>query len=179
MTMVPGGNEGGFTLIEMLIALMLFALISLAGVALIEAVIGAQRRTDNRLERLAALQRTSYLINSDLSQMAAGSLVGTDRGIRFGRHSAAAAGESDMVQYRLTGHDLVRSVGARPHTLLNAVAGLRVLYLEQGGGWRETWPPPDVRDAAPSAIDLSISLDAAAGAPGGMLRRIVALPTTP
>ena len=169
----------GFTLIEMLIALLLFALISLAGIALIQAVLGVQRRADSRLERLAALQRTSYLIDNDLAQMTTGSLVTADREFRFRRHSVAASGGEDLVRYRLAGRDLVRAVGSRRHILLTGVAAMQVRYLEMPGGWREGWPPPQATDETPAAIDLSLSLDPAAGAPNGRFRRIVALPAAP
>ncbi len=61
------GEEQGFTLIEMLVALALLALISLAGFALIQTVLNAQQRTDGRLERLAGLERAVYLIDADFA----------------------------------------------------------------------------------------------------------------
>ena len=43
------GSEAGFTLVEMLVALALFALVGLASFALLETVIRTRDRTEGRL----------------------------------------------------------------------------------------------------------------------------------
>ncbi len=71
MTPRPHG-QGGFTLLELMISLGLFALIAVAGLALVDSVIGVDGRTEARLDRVADLQRAMVVVSSDLDQIAPG-----------------------------------------------------------------------------------------------------------
>ena len=103
-------NDAGFTLIEMMIALVLFALISLAGLALVNGVLGVQGRTETRLDRLADLQRTMLVVTSDVEQIAAGDVAGGGDSLRFTRAAPGLGGAPAAVRYALVGDTLVRSV---------------------------------------------------------------------
>ena len=72
----PGGRdrEAGVTLTEVLVALVLFALIGGAGLAVLDQVLRVQARTDGRLERLAEVQRAMHLLTLDFMQATGGSL---------------------------------------------------------------------------------------------------------
>jgi general secretion pathway protein J len=59
----------GFTLLEILIALALFAILSLMAYAGLGSVLDAQASTEPRSEQMAQLQMTLYLLNEDLNQV--------------------------------------------------------------------------------------------------------------
>ena len=69
---VRAAHSAGFTLIEMMVALLLFALISLAGVSLVETMARMQRATAGRADRLADIQRAMFLVDADFGQLASG-----------------------------------------------------------------------------------------------------------
>ena len=58
----------GFTLLEILIALAIFAIMSMMAYAGLAAVLDARAATEPRSEQMAQLQTTLYLLNEDLSQ---------------------------------------------------------------------------------------------------------------
>lgn len=171
--MKPPRHEAGFTLVEMLVALVLLALISLAGFALIQTVLAAQHRTEGRLERLARLERALYLIDADFAQAIEGPYV-ADNAVLIRRN---AAGGPVIVGYALVGGALVRIYGATPRPLIGNV-GAAEWRFHRGGAW--TAQAPSREDPQPAdAIALTLRLLPDNGAPGGTLRRVVALPARP
>lgn len=168
-----GRSDAGFTLIEMLVALALLALISLAGFALIQTVLVAQRRTEGRLERLAGLERALYLIDSDFGQTIDGPYE-ADHAILIRRN---AAGGPVLVSYAAIGGALVRLYGATARPLIGDVTSVEWRF-HRAGGW--TAEPPRREDIDPAdAIALTLRLAPAGGAPGGTVRRVVTLPAKP
>lgn len=176
----PGG-QAGFTLIEMIVALALLALISLAGFGLIQTVLTAQRRTEGRLERLARLERALYLIDADFGQVVEGP-YGPDPKDRNAIAGAVlmrrnAAGGPTMVGYAVVGGSLMRLYGARARPLIANVTAVQWRF-HRNGAW--STQPPKREDTRPAdAIALTLRLGPADGAPGGLLRRVVILPTRP
>lgn len=61
-------REAGFTLVEVMIALAIFAMIAVAGVAILSFSVRAGAATAARLDGAAALARTVSLLSSDLGQ---------------------------------------------------------------------------------------------------------------
>lgn len=170
----PAGiEEAGFTLIEMLVALGLLALISLAGFALIQTVLTAQRRTEGRLERLAGLERALYLVDSDFGQAIDGPYE-ADHAILIRRN---AAGGPVLVSYATIGGALVRLYGASARPLIANVTSADWSF-HRASGWTADAPKREDTDPA-DAIALTLHLAPADGAPGGTLRRVVALPAKP
>lgn len=68
----------GFTLIEMMVALLIFALITAAGVAVMSSTLTNQSAVRVRVERYAELQRMRALMKADLSQAATRRTRGED-----------------------------------------------------------------------------------------------------
>lgn len=60
----------GFTLVEMLVAVLVFALISAAGVVVLAQAADHQATVGARLDRLGEFQRARALLQADLSQVA-------------------------------------------------------------------------------------------------------------
>jgi general secretion pathway protein J len=183
MSQRPRAGERGFTLIEMIVSLALFALISLAGIALVQTVMTAQERTGGRIERLADLQRAMFLIKSDLEQYAGGLILENNQLI-FERHSMTPLG-NQPVTYRLTAGMMRRSVGtglgtARDQRLLTQVDRLTISVLNRQGQWQDRWPGTDAQKKEwPLAVAIDIGLKPSPRQPGGTLRRVVGLPAQP
>ncbi|WP_294336144.1 type II secretion system protein GspJ [uncultured Sphingomonas sp.] len=164
-------DDAGFTLIELMISLLLFALIAVAGVALVDSVLGVQGRTEARLDRLTALQRAMLVVTGDIEQVANGNVEGAAAALTFRRAAPGVGGPPITVRYGLDRGVLVRDAGNGAQALLGGVAGVRWRFAEQGN-WLGRWPAGDPK-AWPGAIELEVTL---AGTPTGTIRRVVALP---
>ncbi|PVM77575.1 type II secretion system minor pseudopilin GspJ [Caulobacter radicis] len=68
----------GFTLVEMLVAVLIFALISAAGVAVMGSTLANQSAVRVTVDRHAELQRARAILKADLSQAAARRTRGED-----------------------------------------------------------------------------------------------------
>lgn len=66
----PVRHARGFTLVEVMVALAIFALVSAAGVAILGWAADQQSGVRVRMDRLAELQRAHSLLKADLSQTA-------------------------------------------------------------------------------------------------------------
>ncbi|MBU1346278.1 MAG: prepilin-type N-terminal cleavage/methylation domain-containing protein [Alphaproteobacteria bacterium] len=186
----------GFTLIEVLIALGLFALIGVAGFTLLDSVLRTQDATDTRLSRMAEIQRAMLVVSSDLDQLT-GSLAGS--GAALSLQKTDLNGGIVTVAYDLSGATLTRSVsgagGQRVQILLTEVSGLRWTFHRRRGDWLETWPqdaapvPPPLPgpdgvvptpgprpDEGVTAVALDITLTGLDGRPGATLRRVASIP---
>ncbi|WP_076071577.1 type II secretion system protein GspJ [Sphingomonas montana] len=181
---VPAAEQG-FTLIELIVSLALFGLIAVAGLALVENVLGVQAQTDGRLERLGDLQRAMFVVTSDLEQVSEGAITGSAAGVAFRRHAQANGGYGAPVAYTLVAGALTRTLmpvvpgePIRSQRLLDGVSAARWRYRDGAAGWRDSWPPAEVERQGdwPDAIDVTLVLTPGRGRPAGTVRRIVALP---
>ncbi|MGB3738435.1 MAG: prepilin-type N-terminal cleavage/methylation domain-containing protein [Pontixanthobacter sp.] len=166
----PSSGDSGFTLVELLVSLLLFALISLAGVGLVETVIGVQQRTETRAERLSEIQRALYLLGADIEQLSSGPLI-ENGSLLFTRGSAA--GDYPVV-YRYADGMLYRQAGTRELPMVAGVGGLSLRFFKNGA-WTNT---PFTQDdmARPKAIELTLQLAPLPGQTAGPVRRVIELP---
>jgi general secretion pathway protein J len=170
-------DDSGFTLIELMISLALFALIAVAGLALVDSVLGVQGRTEGRLDRLATLQRAMLVVGSDLEQIARGDLKGGGADVSFTRAAPGVGGPPIGVSYALAGGVLTRSAGGATQALLPGVSALRWRFFD--GGWIDRWPAGEgAARAWPRAIEFEVTL-AEGAVPQGALRRVIQLPVRP
>ncbi len=176
---LPGRNAAaGVTLVEMLVALVLFALIAAAGFTVLDQVVRVQTGTEGRLARLAEMQRTMQILTQDFMLASTASLSFSDGAVSFRR--SAANGEM-AVRYDLEDATLIRSVsgglGARParQALVSGVAALRWGFLDGDRKWNARWP---ANPLAPARNPVAVSLELELGGRGlaGVLRRIAILP---
>ena len=169
--------ESGFTLIEMIVALALFGLISLAGFALVDTALRARARTEGRADRLAAIERAVAIVDADIGQIAPGPITLTGTDIEFRRHTPAG---DVPIRYSFAAGTLARSIGGRSQMLLNRVTGGGLSFYAAGEGWRDSWPPSRERaDEWPRALALVVALAPGDPGPGGTIRRVIELPAKP
>lgn len=176
--------RSGFSLVEVLVALLLFALIAAAGAAAI-AVSADNRETMAAANaRLARLQRLEALLRADLGQAADRTVRETDGRVRpyaftgggdgllfdfvrRGRDNPAGEARAGLqrLDYRLVDGRLERRVyphldGTRPGepiVLHDGVSGLRLTFVsrgQQGPGWSGSADRP-----LPDAVRLEMDLD--------------------
>lgn len=107
-------REAGFTLIEMLVALVIFAILAGAGVGLLRASVDTQSAVEIRLADVTAIERLRLVLGADLGQA-------VDRPTRAagGSTTAAFVGQSDRFSLVRGG---IANVEARPHSSLQRIA---------------------------------------------------------
>jgi general secretion pathway protein J len=185
----------GFTLIEVLIALVLFALIGVAGFTLLDSVLRTQGSTETRLARMAEIQRAMLVVSSDLDQIT-GSLAGA--GPTLSLQKTDLSGGIVTVRYTQTGTSLTRTVagatGERTQTLIENVASVRWSFHRRRGDWLDAWPQPPAfappspgspvgaepdairPDEGVTAVALDLALEGLDGRAGTTLRRVASIP---
>lgn len=167
-------GEAGFTLLELMISLGLFALIAVAGLALVDGIIKVQDRTEGRFDRLADLQRAMFVVSSDLDQIARGNVTGSAANLEFSRAAPAVGGAAVPVRYSIANGNLVRQIGPAPQELLRGITALRWRFWD--GAWVNSWPIDDKqRERWPRAVEIEMQV-AGPGRTPGTLRRVVTLP---
>lgn len=87
-------NARGFTLVEVLVALAVFAVLATGGVALLAWTADQQTAVRTRMDRLGELQRAHALLKADLSQAAVRRTRGADGGVERNAFNAAAPGDA-------------------------------------------------------------------------------------
>ena len=177
----------GFTLVEMLVALAIFGLISAAGVTVMRFTVDNQAIVRAHTDRVGAFQRTRAILKADLAQAADRRTRGPDGRparesfyggshdrpgllLRFARRGwDNPAGEPRAsVQYveyrvvegrleRLARTDLDGSALGAPQVLIDRLRSATVTFLWHGQ-WIETLPGSPV-DALPQAVRLDMTIE--------------------
>ena len=195
---VPFARRRGFTLIEVLVAVLIFALISAAAYASIGTLLTSREALHARAGSLQALQATMSRLERDLRQALAAPVrdgygeslplfAGDATHVELTRAGLAnplgqARARIERVQWALSGQALQRvrfavldrAVGTRPEveSMLGDIERMTFTYYD-GGQWRTQWPRPEAaatRNELPRAVALELQ-----SAEFGRLRRVVML----
>lgn len=185
---MSGGQTAaaGFSLIEMLVALVVFALISSAGVAVMAYAADNQGVLRERMDRIGEFQRARALLKADLSQAAARRTRDATGAVAVQAFTGAAdAGEGILfaltrrgwsnpehapraslqyVEYRLRDGRLERgarrsldgAVLGEPQVLLRGVRAAQAHYRFRGE-WQDGWPGGV--SEVPEALRLQLDID--------------------
>jgi general secretion pathway protein J len=194
-------RAAGFTLLELLVALALFAVLAAMAYGGLASMVRTREQLGARGERLAAMQLAVSLLERDLRQAALRpvrgrsgeilpTLIGQTRGFEISTMNAVsplvvARPTVVRVGYALDGRRLQRlafavldrSPATQPasKTLLEAVDDLGLRYLNADQAWIDQWPPPRPggpdMEALPRAVELTLR-----SADFGTIRRVIALP---
>jgi general secretion pathway protein J len=184
----------GLTLVEMLIALFIMAVLAVLSYRTVAAMIDASQHVDQSGKRFERLADTVDLMTRDLSfvidqagdQALRGDGGADDRPgeIRFPRSGSAyqtgVASGPVTVGYRLQGGTLEKLIyppvwmlNGQPEVrpLLEGQAkGLRFRFRDRSGAWHSQWPDATVT-GLPSAVEITLSL-----IDGSNVVRMVAIP---
>ena len=176
-------RANGFTLIEMMVALLIFAMISAAGVSLLTFSVRAQAASSQRLDSVANDQRMASLLAADLAQavpritrdvvganqraFSGTNGVGAAPVLRYVRGGwsnpdASARASVQRVEIALTGGRLERrtygmadgATAGEPMVLATDVETVRLRYRDKGL-WTPAWDDPRP-DALPRAVELIV-----------------------
>ncbi len=178
-------KNNGFTLIEIIIALFIFSIVSVIVVSALHNVLSTQSATQKKAERLAQLQIALLLISRDLEQVINRPIttpsgnpegfIGATHAITF-THAGLANPFGQLprstlqrVSYqldngtlkRLTWPMLDQASKTKPDSksLLNSVTDLNFEYLDNKSHFQTIWPPLDQPKAVlPMAVRISITL---------------------
>lgn len=179
MTQPPARN--GFTLVEMLIALALFAVIAVGALGLLRFSVDAELASRDKTEIIAAQRRFLSVWTADLAQAvprpsrdqsgavhAAFEANADGAIIRFTRSGwdnvdGSPRPSLQKVEYRLTAKALVRAgypfpdgAAAEPGAeVLPLVAPPTVRFRTKDGNWRDRWEP-QLSTELPVAIELLV-----------------------
>ena len=182
-TSVRRSAEHGFTLVEVMIALLIFSMLAVAGVAILSFSVRAGAATGARLDDAAALNRTLSVLSADLAQAVdrpTRDEAGTVRPAFSGEAGAAAmpmlqlvrggwsnldAGSRPTLQkvaYQVERGALERVAypqldGAAPLTPAVLITGVRDVRLRYriAGAWSDRWDGT-AGAALPQAMELVV-----------------------
>jgi len=174
-------QQQGFTLLEILIALAIFAVMSMMAYAGLAAVLDARASTVPRAQQLAQLQTTLYLLNEDLSQVInrpiRDQMGSSEPAFSIGRGNeilvftrtvpswSMNSSENNLlrVSYSLEKEALYRRVWTIPDRTQQTEYRRRKLLVTQGvtikgfSAKTKTWG--GIVDEIPQALDISFKLD--------------------
>lgn len=194
--------QRGFSLLELLVAVAVFAAVSAVAYGGLSSVLQTRQQTDQHAKRLQALQQTMTMIQRDLSQAIArpvrdqlGDLQpalfkkGGDTLFAFtraGRVNPLGLSRSNLqrVGYALdTEGRLVRYLwpvldstqGDEPYSivLLESVTGMELRFIDGAKEWKESWPPQEESSDLPLAVEVTLELEG-----WGSFRRLIPMVET-
>ena len=195
----------GVTLLELLVALAIFAIIGVAAYSALFSVLDARETTKRESARLAAVQYAVGRLGDDLRQAVArpvqtaqpedgAALAAPGTGAylfaltRGGWPNPARVARSTLVRvsWSLDGKRLLRSWHARPDALasvepvrrimLEDVDDVQLRFLDKDGHWNQRWPPLNASPGT-SATRLPRAVEVTLKlSDWGEIRRLFALP---
>ena len=189
-----GHHHGGLTLIELMVAIALLALLSLLAHRGLDSMSRANAHSLAQSERWQAVTLLFERFSTDVSQPArrpVRNAAGTMLPAWWGRPAAedapfewsrkSSSGQDEVrLGYRLREGtielllwpELDRAPGSLPlaYPLLENVSDFSVRHLDAAGNWQERWPISD-QEVLPRAVAIELTL-----AEGAILKRVFALP---
>lgn len=180
-------KQSGFTLIEVIIAMSIFAIVSLLAYSGLHSVINSKTHTEGSLERLRELQMTMLSLNGDLQQLsnrngrdALGGVLlnvstqNSDYILSFTRNgwrNPANQPRSTLqrVAYKLDEDKLIRLYW--PHvdraddeqlverTLIGNIESLELRFLDDKNQWQTDWPSANALASAQPSTTLPLAVE--------------------
>lgn len=180
-------RQTGFTLLELLVALAVFSLVSLMAYTGLRTVLQSKQQTEQRAARMQQLQTAVLMLERELGQMVPRAirdeygdeqpvLRTSDYGpIRLefthgGWRNPTASDRSSLqrVAYgvedeqliRLSWSVLDRAQDSAPYraVLLDGVRELNLRYMDNDRAWQTQWPPPTYTPGDPLPLPLAVEV---------------------
>jgi general secretion pathway protein J len=177
-------SEKGFTLLEILFALFIFTIVSLILVKALHTVFESQAATDKSAARLSQLQLAILVMSRDIEQAidrpvtlangAAQGFIGLTNKIIFThagftnpldsiarstlQRTAYFLDKDTLVRRTWSALDVTKYSKFSQRAILTDVQELNFLYLDDHGKFQHSWPPPEVNNALPRAVQISIKI---------------------
>lgn len=178
-------GKRGFTLIEMLVVLLIFSLLSIMAYRGLSAILDAREHVTREAEKWQRLTRFFARFEQDVSlamrrpvRTSSGTLPGwmanpDSRRAAYLEFSRAAAGASDTplrIAYSLNGDhqiellmwpglDVAPGIVPQRYVVFSGVAQLEFTYLDDSLNWVDAWPQVLNQEALPRAVQVRIVLD--------------------
>lgn len=199
----------GFTLLEVLIAIAIFALLGLGSYRMLHSVLNTDEATRRHELQLREVVRAFAVLEQDLAQAGARpvrdgyadlrpALLGeaepaTLEFTRLGWRNPLGSPRSawQRVRWQLTGSTLQRQYwtvldqavdsAPRPQQVLTEVRNLQLRYLDDDGAWLSDWPPSEAgSDPQQRLQQLPRAVEVSLEHPRyGLLTRVLRLPDNP
>jgi general secretion pathway protein J len=178
-------RERGFTLLEILIALFIFTLLSFMLISALRTVINAESRAEAKALRLRQLQMTFLLMSRDIEQALDRPIINAD-----GKTEAGFVGKKNGFQFTHTGFANTTGVARRsslqrtgylwnesvvyrrtwpvldqaPETkeqrrpLLMNVTEAQFQYLDNEGHFKDKWPIDEANPSLPRGVRIHFTI---------------------
>jgi general secretion pathway protein J len=141
---VIASNQGGFTLLELLISSIIFAIMAVMAYGGLSNVLDNSKSSQQALLRLQQVQQSVSVLNRDFSQI-------IPRGIRdeYGNkqpYLTTANNLDNLIEFTRGGRvwpqlDRAQGIEARQSTLIDNIENVTIRFLDENGEWQEQWPP--------------------------------------
>lgn len=169
-------TDQGFTLLEILVAMAIFAVISVMTFHGLQAILKTREDMDREGDRLASLQRVMIMMSRDFEQIVARRIRDeyggqqpallcqalAEKTVEFSRGgwrnpATLARSSIQRVSYRFIDRSIIReswpvldrAVATKPvsQTVLTGVDDFRLRFLDRDKEWQTSWPP-EAREAS-------------------------------
>ena len=180
-------RQTGFTLLELLLSLSIFAILSTLAYGGLQQLLQQQQQLQQRQQRLQQIQTTMQLLERDLGQLVArpvrdaygdpvAALTATNNNtgrIAFTVTDALHPNAANGNQLRRAGYehkeeklwrhywqqlDITQTTPVRHYPVLDQVSGLQWRFRHPNGHWINYWPPAgDALDTLPQATEVTLT----------------------